>query len=246
MFDFSDKVMVMSGANGGITRAIARAFHDCGARMVLSDIDEAGLGAFAAELDPSGETVAATKVDVTDSAEVDAAIELCRERFGGADFLVTGAGLYLDQLTDTMTDAQWREAIAVNLDGVFNFCRAIQRIIRDGGAIVNIASMAAHRGSIRHAHYSAAKSGVLGLTRSIAIELAPRNVRVNAVSPGLIDTPLIEPLLKVQGEMLLQLTPMKRLGRAEEVAKVIMFLCSDLASFVTGETIAINGGLYIS
>jgi len=246
MFDFSGKVMVMSGANGGITRAIAKAFHDCGASMVLSDLDEAGLKAYAAELDPSGERVVATKVDVTDSAAVDASIALCKERFGGADFLITGAGLYLDQLTDTMSDEQWRKTTAINLDGAFYYCRAIQSIIRPGGAIVNIASMAAHRGSYQHAHYSAAKGGVLSLTRSIAIELAPRNVRVNAVSPGLIDTPLIQPLLKVQGDTLINLTPMKRLGRPDEVAAVILFLCSDLASFVTGATVPINGGLYIS
>jgi len=246
MFDFSDKVMVMSGANGGITRAIARAFHGCGARMVLSDLDRDGIAAFAAGLDPAGKTVVATGCDVTDSAAVEATVALCEQRFGGADFLITGAGLYLDQLTAGMTDAQWRQTIAINLDGAFHFCRAIQRIIRDGGAIVNIASMAAHRGSFQHAHYSAAKGGVLSLTRSIAIELAARNVRVNAVSPGLIDTPLIQPLLKVQGDLLMQLTPMKRLGRPEEVANVILFLCSDLASFVTGETIHINGGLYIS
>lgn len=246
MFDFTGKVMVMSGANGGITRAVARAFHGCGARMVLSDLDADGLAAFAADLDPAGESVATTRCDVTDSGAVEAAIALCEQRFGGADFLITGAGLYLDQLTAGMTDAQWRQTIAVNLDGAFHFCRAVQRIIRDGGAIVNIASVAAHRGSFQHAHYAAAKGGVLGLTRSMAIELAPRNVRVNAVSPGLIDTPMIASLLKAQGATLTALTPMKRLGRPEEVANVILFLCSDLASFVTGETIHINGGLYIA
>ncbi len=243
MIDFTDKVMVMSGANGAITRAIAEAFYERGANLVLSDLDGDGLQEFASALDPSGKRVVATKVDVTDPEEVDASIALCEERFGGADFLITGAGLYRDQLTADMTDAQWRQTIGINLDGAFYYCRAIQRIMRAGGSIVNIASMAAHRGSFQHAHYSAAKGGVLSLTRSIAIELAPRNVRVNAVSPGLIDTPLIQPLLEKQGDMLIQLTPMKRLGQPSEVAKVILFLCSDLASIVPRESISIEGDL---
>lgn len=104
--------------------------------------------------------------------------------------------------------------------------------------------MAGHRGSYMHAHYSTAKGGVLTFSRSLALELAPR-IRVNAVSPGLIDTPLIQPLLKVRGPMLIEQTPLKRLGKPEEVASTIAFLCSDWASFITGETIHINGGLYI-
>jgi 3-oxoacyl-[acyl-carrier protein] reductase len=245
MFDFGGKVLLLTGANGGITRAIARQFHQLGARLVLSDLNEAGLSAFGAELDRTGASVATLKGDATQSADSDAAVALARERFGGLDFLVTGAGLYLDQLIETMTDAQWRQAIGVNLDGVFYSCRAASKALRDGGAIVNIASMAGHRGSYQHAHYAAAKGAVLSFTRSLAVELAPR-VRVNAVSPGLIDTPMVVPLLKARGPQLIDQTPLKRLGTPAEVARVIAFLCSDWASFVTGETVHINGGLYIA
>ena len=245
MFDFSDKVMVLSGANGGITRSIARTFLDQGARMLLTDLDEAGLRAFGGELDPGGERVVTSKVDVTRSAEVDAAAALCRERFGGADYLITGAGLYLDQLVETMTDEQWRRTIGINLDGVFYFCRAFSPLLREGGAVVNIASMAGHRGSYQHAHYAAAKAAVLGFSRSLMHELAPRGVRVNCVSPGLIDTPLIQPLLRARGPELLAATPLRRLGTPEEVARVIAFLCSDWASFIDGETVHVNGGLYV-
>lgn len=158
--------------------------------------------------------------------------------------LTRQSGLYLDQMIQDMADAQWRQAIGVNLDGVFYTCRAAIPLLADGGAIVNIASITGHRGSYMHRHYSTAKGGVLTFSRSLALELAPR-IRVNAGSPGLIDTPLIQPLLKVRGPMLIDQTPLKRLGKPEEVARTIAFLCSDWASFIIGETIHINGGLYI-
>ncbi|WP_305044956.1 SDR family NAD(P)-dependent oxidoreductase [Geoalkalibacter sp.] len=245
MFDFKGKTLVLTGANGGITKSIAKTFYELGANMVLTDLDEKGLKAFAKELDPSGKIVIPVKVDVSKSEECDAAAKIAKDNFGGVDFLVTGAGLYRDQLIATMTDAQWRETIGVNLDGVFYFCRNMIPLLRDGGAVVNIASMAAHRGSYQHAHYSAAKGATLSFSRSLALELAPR-IRVNSISPGLIDTPLIQPLLKVKGPQLIDSTALKRLGRPEEVAQLVAYLCSDWASFITGESIHINGGLYIA
>jgi len=244
MFDFSGKVLFLTGANGGITRQIARTFFELGASCVLTDLDEGGIQAFADELDPSGKRALGLKQDATRSADADAAMAAARDAFGKVDYLVTGAGLYLDQMIHDMTDEQWRQTIGINLDGVFYTCRAAIPLLADGGAVVNIASMAGHRGSFMHTHYAAAKGGVLTFSRSLALELAPR-VRVNAVSPGLIDTPLIQPLLKVRGPQLIDQTPLKRLGQPEEVARAIAFLCSDWASFITGETLHINGGLYI-
>jgi len=246
MLDLNDKVLVLSGANGGIPRAIARVFRDCGARLALSDLDAEALQAFADDLDPGGGCVLVDKVDVSKRTDVDAAIANCQATFGGADYLVTGAGIYLEKAFDEMSPEDWSCTIAVNLDGAFHFCSAVQPILRDGGAIVNIASVAGHRGSLRHAHYGAAKGGVLGLTRSLAQELAERNVRVNAVSPGIIDTVMVEHTIATRGNELISATPLKRLGTAAEVASVVLFLCSDMASFVTGESIAVNGGLYIS
>lgn len=246
MLDLTDKVLVLSGANGGIPRAIARMFWECGARLALSDLDVDGLQSFADEIDPSGERVLVDKVDVSSWDDVEASVAHCREAFGGADYLVTGAGIYLEKAFDEMSAEEWSRTIAVNLDGTFHFCRAIQPILRDGGAIVTIASVAGHRGSLRHAHYGAAKGGVLGLTRSLAQELAERAIRVNAVSPGIIDTVMVEHTMAARGNELIAGTPLKRLGTAAEVASVVLFLCSDMASFVTGESIAVNGGLYIS
>ena len=246
MIDFTGKTLVLTGANGGITRAVARVFYELGANMVLSDLDGDGISAFGRELDRSGARVATMAHDVARSSDADAVVRAAADRFGGIDFLVTGAGLYRDQLVETMTDEKWAETIAINLDGVFYTCRAAAPKLRNGGAVVNIASLAGHRGSYQHAHYAAAKSGVLAFSRSLMHELAPRGIRVNCVSPGLIDTPLIQPLLAVQGDALLKATPLKRLGTPEEVGRAIAFLCSDWASFVTGETLHINGGLYVA
>jgi len=245
MFDFNGKVLVLSGANGVIARSIAETFYSLGASLVLSDFNEADLKNFARELDPEGKRVHAMKADVRKESDCNSVSAKVKELFGYADFLVTGAGLYRDQLVESMTEEQWQETIGINLDGVFFFCRNMIPLLRTGGSIVNISSMAGHRGSYQHAHYSAAKGAVLSFSRSLAIELAP-NIRVNCVSPGLVDTPMVQPLLKVNGDALIKATPMKRLCRPEEVAQVIAYLCSDWASFVVGETIHINGGLYIA
>ncbi len=132
--------------------------------------------------------------------------------FGGLDILVTGAGLYVEQEVATMTDADWRRTVAVNLDGVFHACRAAMPLLRDGGSIVNIASMAGHRGSVRHAHYAACKAAVLAFTRSLVHELSPRGVRANCVSPGIIATPMTEAVMASNGAALIAATPMRRFG----------------------------------
>jgi len=245
MFDFEGKVLVLTGASGAIPRAVATTFFRLGARLILTDVRTAELASFAETLDPTGDRIATLRQDARVPTDAENVASACRARFGGADFLVTGAGLYRDQLVSTMSDTQWRETIGINLDGVFHTCRALAPLLREGGAIVNIASMAAHRGSYQHAHYAAAKGAVLSFSRSLALEPAPR-IRVNAVSPGLIDTAMVKPLLEARGGELISATPLKRLGRPEEVASAVAFLCSDGASFITGETLHINGGLYIA
>lgn len=246
MFDFSGRTLFLTGANGGISRAIAQVFFDLGANCVLTDLDLEGMAAFARELDPSGARVLALRQDAGVEDDARRAVAAAVERFGTLDFVVTSAGLYRARTVKDMDEAYWRKGIAVNLDGVFYTCHAAIAHLAQGSAIVNVASMAGHRGSFSHADYAAAKSGVLGFSRSLAIELAPR-VRVNAVSPGLIDTPMVRPLMAGdKGAALLESTPMKRLGTPQEIGRVVAFLCSDWAGFVTGETVHVNGGLYIA
>jgi 3-oxoacyl-[acyl-carrier protein] reductase len=245
MIDFTGRTLLVTGASGAIGRAVARLYAQLGGNCALTDLDGSAVEALAAEIDPSGARVLALAHDVTDAKATDAVMARAAERFGGIDHLVTSAGLYRDAMIATMDDAEWRRSIAINLDGVFYSCRAAIPHLRAGGAIVNIASMAGHRGSFNHGHYAAAKGGVLTLSRTLALELAPK-IRVNAVSPGLIDGPMVQPLLAVRGPQLMEATPLKRLGTADEVASAVLFLCSDAASFVTGETLHVNGGLHVA
>jgi 3-oxoacyl-[acyl-carrier protein] reductase len=245
MFDFSQRVLLLTGANGGIGRAIARLFVTAGAKLVMADIDDRDAAEFADSIGNGQSNVAVAKLDASNAKDVDQAIELCMRRFGRLDFLVTAAAIYEDQLLDGMTDEQWRRTIATNLDGVFYACRGVVSAIKDGGAIVNLASEAAHIGGSRgHSHYGVSKAGVLALTRSMARELAPR-IRVNAVSPGTIDTPMVAKFLAEHGSKFVDAIPMRRLGQAHEVANAVAFLCSEAASYITGTTIHVNGGSYV-
>jgi 3-oxoacyl-[acyl-carrier protein] reductase len=244
-FDFSERVLLLTGANGGIGRAVVREFAAAGARIVMADIDDQGATAFARSIDPAAGSIAVARLDASSAADVDRAIALCRGQFGRLDFLVTAAAIYEDQLFESMTDEQWRRTMAANLDSVFYACRRAAAAMADGGSIVNLASEAAHVGGSRsHSHYGVSKAGVLALTRSIARELAPR-LRVNAVSPGTIDTPMVARFLAEHGPGYVESIPMRRLGQPRDVAQAIAFLCSDAASYITGTTIHVNGGTYV-
>jgi 3-oxoacyl-[acyl-carrier protein] reductase len=252
--DFAGRTLVLTGATGGIGRAVARRFYDNGADLFLIDQDQAALDEMAAGLTAAtvlpgagapAASVHALAVDVSDPVAADRAAERIEQVFGGVDFLVPSAGIYLAEPLAGMTDDQWRRTLAVNLDGVFYLTKRLLPLLRPDSAIVNLSSMAAHRGAFYNAHYSASKGALLSFTRSIARELAPRT-RVNAVSPGIIETPMTAELLKTRAEESRQQAILKRLGKAEEVAAAIAFLCSDDASFITAEVLHVNGGLYVS
>lgn len=245
MFNFSGRVLLLTGAAGGIGRAIAELFHRAGAKVVLADLNEDEVTSLGRSLDPTGRTVSVVKHDAGSARDAEAAVVICLERFGRLDYLVPAAGIFEDHAFVTMTEEQWRRTLTINLDGVFHICRQAVPVMPDGGAIVTIASEAAHcGGSVLHAHYGASKGGVLLLTRSLARELAPR-IRVNAVSPGTIDTPMVESFLRQHGTAFLKTIPMNRVGTPREVADAVGFLCSDAASYITGQTLHVNGGSYM-
>jgi 3-oxoacyl-[acyl-carrier protein] reductase len=244
MFDFSKRTLLLTGAAGGIGRGIAQEFLAGGANVAMADLNDQATTTFARTIDPSGSRTEAMKLEASDPADVERAVTRCIERFGRLDYLVTAAAIFEDHPFETMTDAEWHRTIAANLDSVFYACRRAAPAMRDGGAIVNLASEAAHTGgSPMHAHYGATKAGVLAFTKTIARELAPR-IRVNAVSPGTIDTPMVARWLEERPGYV-ETIPMRRLGTPKDVAQAVAFLCSDAAGYITGTTIHVNGGGYV-
>lgn len=244
MISFEGQVALITGAGNGIGLATARMMAKYGARLVLADIDGKRVEEVARELDPSGQRVAACSLDISSSADCDRAAASAANRFGGLDSLVHCAGIYPEDLVENISDTQWRKLMAVNLDGTFFICRAAQPHLRENGSVVLMTSLAV-RGSYAHAAYSASKGAVQSFARSLALELAPK-VRVNAIAPGIIATAMSQDLVKQKGDQLLAATPLKRYGTAEEIASVIAFLCSPLASFITGEMVQVNGGIYMT
>ncbi|CAH0144642.1 3-oxoacyl-[acyl-carrier-protein] reductase FabG [Pseudomonas carnis] len=200
---------------------------------------------FSRELDPSGERVVTLRMNAANPEDSAKAVQLAIDRFGGIDFLVPSAGLYQSQPIRQMTDEQWRQTLGINLDGVFYLCRRAIPALRANSAIVNLSSIAAHRGAFSNVHYGTSKGGLLSLTRALARELGPET-RVNAVSPGIIETPMTQALIATRGSDSVEQTPLKRLGQPSEIASVIAFLCSSGSSFITGEVLHVNGGLYIA
>ena len=246
------KVALVTGAGRGIGAAIARAFAGEGAAVLLAELDiEAGVASCGAiEREHAGARVKAHRTDVTDAASVREAVAAAEDAFGPIDVLVNNAGInvFCDPLT--MTDDDWRRCFAVDLDGVWNGCRAVLpgMVERGRGSIVNIASTHAFKIIPGCFPYPVAKHGVMGLTRALGIEYAARQVRVNAIAPGYIETQLThdwwnaQPDAEAARRATLALQPMKRIGQPEEVAMTAVFLASDEAPFINASCITVDGG----
>lgn len=245
MYNFNNRTLVLTGAAGGIGREVVRQFYQAGANLVLADKDIAGLDSFVQTLPKASGKIVTMEMDASSPEDCDKLVELARQYFGGIDFLVPGAAIYKADPIREMTDAQWRQTMSINLDGVFFLTKRAIPLLRENSAIVNVSSMAGHRGSFQNAHYSSTKGALISLTRSLSRELGPMT-RVNAVSPGMIDTPMARELIKERGQPAIDQTPLRRVGQPGEIASVIAFLCSDGASFITGEVINANGGLHMA
>jgi 3-oxoacyl-[acyl-carrier protein] reductase len=241
------KVAIITGGSRGIGLAIARLLADDGASVVVSGRDAARLDAAGKELESLGAPVLAVAAQATRREDVERLVEATRERFGRIDVLVNNAGITRDQLLVRMKDEDWDQVLDTNLRGVFLMTRAVSKVMmrQKSGRIINVASTAGAMGNAGQVNYSAAKAGVIGLTKAAARELAHWNILVNAVAPGLIETDMTASLSGEAREALLQQVPLKRIGQSREVAEVVRFLVGDGASYVTGQTIHVNGGLYV-
>ena len=242
---FENKVAMVTGAGSGIGEAIARRMAEEGATVVVADLNRTAANQVASAIERDGGTAVAVQQDVADPASVEKSVEFAVQKFGRLDVAVNNAGITGDlKPTADYSLEGWDKVIAVNLSGVFYGMKyQIPAMLRSGGgSIVNIASILGSVAARDSAGYNAAKHGVVGLTKTAALEYSKDGVRVNAIGPGYIDTPLLEALDREVYDGLVGLHPIGRLGKPEEVAELALFLASDKASFVTGSYHLVDGG----
>lgn len=241
----TDRVAMVTGAAQGIGRAIAETLGRAGATVALCDLIETPDDSITHLSFPS----AYFKCDISNPVEVESTVKSVIERFGGLHILINNAGIAIDGLLLRAKEEDWQRVLQVNLTGAFHCSRTAAKYLlkaKEKGRIVNISSVVGEQGNVGQVAYSASKAGLLGLTKTLAQEFASRGVTVNAVSPGFIETKMTEE--HVQGERrekLLSAIPMGKIGSPQDIAEAVAFLCSDAASYVTGQVLRVNGGLYM-
>ncbi|RDD62436.1 3-oxoacyl-[acyl-carrier-protein] reductase [Ferruginivarius sediminum] len=241
MFDLSGKTALVTGASGGIGGAIARSLHAQGARVALSGTRREALDALAAELNGA----AVLPCNLSDAEAVAKLPGQAEEALGGLDILVNNAGLTRDTLAMRMKDEDWLTVLEVNLTAAFRLSRGVLKgmMKRRSGRIINITSVVGVTGNPGQANYASSKAGLIGLTKSLAAEVASRGITVNSVAPGMIETAMTDALNDQQRERILANIPAERLGKPEDVAACVAFLASQEAGYVTGHTLHVNGGM---
>jgi 3-oxoacyl-[acyl-carrier protein] reductase len=245
----SERVVVVTGGSRGIGRSVALRFSQNRAKIVIVhyDPDDAASKDTLEMLSGEGVEAESHRVDVSSFGDVDALFKDILSRFGKVDVLINNAGITRDTLLMRMSEDDWDAVIRVNLKSVFNCTYAVIRpmIKQRAGRIVNISSVVGQIGNAGQANYAASKAGIMGFTKTIAREVASRGITVNAVAPGFIDTVMTASLAEKAKDYFLQQIPMGRIGKPEEVAEVVYWLCSEGASYITGQVIHVNGGLYM-
>lgn len=240
------KIALVTGASRGIGKAIAITLAKAGAKVVVNYAgSEAAALEVVKEIQDIGGQALAVQANVAVSADVEAMINQTIEQFGSIDVLVNNAGITRDTLLMRMKDEDWDLVLDTNLKGVYNCTRAVTKIMmkQRSGKIINISSVVGLTGNAGQVNYAAAKAGIIGLTKSVAKELAARNITANAIAPGFIETDMTHVLNDDVKSKIVEAIPMKRMGKAEDVANAVVFLASDAANYITGQTLVVDGGM---
>jgi 3-oxoacyl-[acyl-carrier protein] reductase len=242
-----DKVAVITGGTRGIGKEIARVYASNGAKVVINYVSERSAedaDKLVAQIQEAGGIACSFRADISNFEQAKTLMDFAKDEYGGIDILVNNAGITKDMLLLRMTEDEFDKVISVNLKGVFNSTKnALRTMLKSGGSIINMTSVVGITGNAGQANYAASKAGVIGFTKSIAREYAGKNIRVNAIAPGFIETDMTNVLSDNTKEGILDSVPMKRLGTPEEVANVALFLASNLSNYVTGEVIKVDGGM---
>ena len=243
MIDFANKKILITGATGGIGEELVKKFTSLNGNVLATGTKNEKLDV----LKKNFPSINVLKFDISDHSKIEEFIENVSSQLSGLDILINNAGINMDNLSLRMKDDEWKKVIDVNLGSTFLLCKhAVKKMLKNKyGRIVNITSVVGHTGNLGQANYSASKAGIIGMSKSLAIEYARKNITVNCVSPGFIKSRMTDNIVESVKAVLTSRIPMSRLGSGEDVSNTVAFLSSDAASYITGETIHVNGGMYM-
>ena len=244
MINFKGKKILITGATGGIGNSLVKKFLSLEGTVLATGTNSEKLD----ELKKDFPNISVLKFDISEHSKIEEFIENVNSQLVGLDILVNNAGITMDNLSLRMKDEEWRKVIDINLTSTFYLCKhAIKKMLRNKyGRIVNITSIVGHTGNLGQANYSASKAGMVAMSKSLAIEYAKKNITVNCVSPGFIQSKMTDKIVESIKAVLTSKIPMSKLGTGEDVSNTVAFLSSDAASYITGETIHVNGGMYMA
>ena len=244
MINFKGKKILITGATGGIGNSLVKKFLSLEGTVLATGTNSEKLD----ELKKDFPNIIVLKFDISEHSKIEEFIENVNSQLVGLDILVNNAGITMDSLSLRMKDEEWRKVIDINLTSTFYLCKhAIKKMLRNKyGRIVNITSIVGHTGNLGQANYSASKAGIVAMSKSLAIEYAKKNITVNCVSPGFIQSKMTDKIVESIKAVLTSKIPMSKLGTGEDVSNTVAFLSSDAASYITGETIHVNGGMYMA
>ena len=243
MINFKDKKILITGATGGIGKALVKKFVSLEGNVLATGTKTEKLNALKKEFP----NINILKFDISDHSKIEEFIENTSSQLAGLDVLVNNAGINMDNLSLRMKDEEWKKVIDVNLGATFFLCKyAIKKMLKNKyGRIVNITSIVGHTGNLGQANYAASKAAIIGMSKSLAIEYAKKNITINCVSPGFIQSNMTDKIVESIKAILTSRIPMSKLGTGEDVSNTVAFLSSDAASYITGQTIHVNGGMYM-